>query len=576
MKTALQVSRLKGLQLMLSSGQFRLLLCAVLALFYNGPLWQLISAQPASSEIAAWLFMAAFFSFMVAVLQFFLTLVGFRQVLKPLAIFILLSASAVSYFMHSYGILVDRSMVQNLFETDTAEAGELLNAGLMLHLLLSGVLPALLVMSIRIRYRPVFAELRGRVAVLFLCLMVVGANGVLFYKDYSSLFRNNRQIRNLAVPSSYLYYGTRYLLGAYDPVRVPLQRLGEDAHQVADPIEDGKRKLLVLVVGETARAMNFGLNGYVRDTNPQLNALPVLSFGEIASCGTSTAESLPCMFSLNGRDGYDKVAESHRENLLDVLQHAGVTVLWRDNNSGCKGVCDRVDSQETAVFELPEFCGAQECYDEGMLSALDAYLQSTTGDAVIVLHQKGSHGPAYYLRYPQQFEKFTPVCRSTQLQSCSQSEILNAYDNSILYTDYFLSRVIGFLKSEQQGYDTAMLYMSDHGESLGEGNIYLHGMPYMFAPKEQTHVPFMAWLSDGMQLRTGLDSSCLGAKREQALSHDNLAHSVLGLMGVTTSVYQPGLDIFDDCRQPLPTGSVQQTQPANIQFENSRQGQGPA
>jgi lipid A ethanolaminephosphotransferase len=235
-----------------------------------------------------------------------------------------------------------------------------------------------------------------------------------------------------------------------------------------------------------------------------------------------------------------------------------------------------VDSQETAVFELPEFCGAQECYDEGMLSALDAYLQSTTGDAVIVLHQKGSHGPAYYLRYPQQFEKFTPVCRSTQLQSCSQSEILNAYDNSILYTDYFLSRVIGFLKSEQQGYDTAMLYMSDHGESLGEGNIYLHGMPYMFAPKEQTHVPFMAWLSDGMQLRTGLDSSCLGAKREQALSHDNLAHSVLGLMGVTTSVYQPGLDIFDDCRQPLPTGSVQQTQPANIQFENSRQGQGPA
>lgn len=558
MKTPLGVSRLKGLQLSLSSGQFRLLLCAALALFYNGPLWQLISAQPASSSLAGWLFMAAFFSFMVAVLQFCLTLIGFRHILKPLAIFILLSASAVSYFMHSYGILVDRSMIQNLFETDVAEAGELLNAGLVMHVLLFGILPALLVMMLRVCYRPVFAELRARAMALLLCLMVIGANGMLFYKDYSSLFRNNRQVRNLAVPSNYLYYGTRYLMGAYDAVKVPLQRLGEDAHQVSNAAAPAKRKLLVLVVGETARGMNFGLNGYGRDTNPQLTALPVLSFGQTDSCGTSTAESLPCMFSLSDRAHYDKVTESHRENLLDVLQHAGVKVLWRDNNSGCKGVCDRVDNQDTAVFELPQFCVAEECYDEGMLSALDDYLQRTRGDAVIVLHQKGSHGPAYYLRYPQQFEKFNPVCRSSQLQSCSEEEIRNAYDNSILYTDYFLSRVIGFLQRERQEYDTAMLYMSDHGESLGEGNIYLHGMPYMFAPEEQTRVPFIAWLSEGMQLRTGLDAACLGGKRTQTLSHDNLTHSVLGLMGVETSVYQRGLDIFGDCRSPLPTGTAQQ------------------
>ncbi len=545
-------------RLTLSSGQFRLLLSMVLALFYNAPLWQLISSQPATSPIARLVFMAAFFSFMVAVFQFFLTLAGFRHVLKPLAIFIVLSASAVSYFMNSYGILIDRSMVQNLFETDVAEASELLNPALVWHLLLSGILPALLVLFIRIRYQPLFGELRGRAAALFLCLMVIGLNGVVFYKDYSSLFRNNRQVRNLTVPSNYLYYGTRYLMGAYDTVNVPLQTLGEDAYQAADRVTDGKRKLLVLVVGETARAMNFSLNGYSRDTNPMLETLPLISFDQTRSCGTSTAESLPCMFSLNGRDAYDKGDERHRENVLDVLRHAGVEVLWRDNNSGCKGVCDRVVSQEPAVFELPEFCVDAECYDEGMLTGLDAYLRGTTGDAVIVLHQKGSHGPAYYQRYPKQFEKFTPVCQTSQLQSCNEAEIRNAYDNSILYTDYFLSRVIDFLKTQQASYDTAMLYMSDHGESLGEGNMYLHGMPYMLAPDEQTHVPFMAWLSEGMQRRSGLDNNCLSAERSEPLSHDNLSHSVLGLMSVQTGIYQSGLDIFEGCHSPVPTNTVQQ------------------
>ncbi|MFC6668924.1 phosphoethanolamine transferase [Marinobacterium aestuariivivens] len=556
----------KRLRPTLTASQFRLLLCATLVLFYNAPLWRLVSSQPSSGPLTRLLFIAAFFTLLVALYQIFLTLIGHRRLLKPLAIFILLSASAVSYFMQSYGILIDKSMVQNLFETNVGEAAELLSLPLLGHLLLYGLLPSVLVLGVRIRQRSCGTELKSGVLSLSLCLVVIGLNAALLFKDYSSLFRNNRQVRNLAVPSNYLYYGSRYLFGAYDPVDVPLQVLGEDARVIEPAAERERQKLLILVVGETARAANFGLNGYARDTTPRLRQESVIHFDQAASCGTSTAESLPCMFSLNGRSDYDKGAERHRENLLDVLRHAGIGVLWRDNNSGCKGVCDRVESQPAQLFDTAEFCGDSECYDETMLTALNDYLNSSPDDKVMVLHQKGSHGPAYYLRYPRRFEQFTPVCDSNQLQACSEAAIRNAYDNSILYTDYFLSRVIGFLKQRQDRYDTAMLYMSDHGESLGEGNIYLHGMPYLLAPSEQTHIPFVVWLSRSLAQRDDINTQCLHGLRDSAVSHDNLVHSVLGLMNVRTEVYDPSLDIFRGCRRA----------PEDLARDDPAVGQGPA
>ncbi|GGO81244.1 phosphoethanolamine transferase [Marinobacterium nitratireducens] len=550
----------------LSTSQFRLLIVSLLVLFYNGPLWQLVSSQPSNGPLSHLLFVGAFFTLMVALYLLFLTLVGFRIILKPLAILLFFSAAMVSWFMDAYGIVIDKTMVQNLFETDVAEAGELFSLPLLWHLTLYGLLPSLLVLALRVRRRGPGREFQAALASVLMCMVVVGLNAAVLFKDYSSLFRNNRQIRNLAVPSNYLYYGSRYLAGAYDASSKPLQRLGEDAHIVDAGAAAKHPRLLVVVVGETARADNFSLNGYGRDTNPRLSQEAVIYFDQASSCGTSTAESLPCMFSLNGRHDYSREEESHRENVLDVLQHAGVDVLWRDNNSGCKGVCDRVDQQPASLFDSAQFCGEDECYDETLLTALDDYLQSGSGDKVVVLHQKGSHGPAYYLRYPQSFQRFTPVCDSNQLQACSEQAIRNAYDNTILYTDHFLGQVIGFLKARQDRFDSAMLYMSDHGESLGEGNIYLHGMPYVLAPSEQTHIPFVVWLSSGLAGSDGIDTECLGAEREQSLSHDNLAHSVLGLMNVRTTVYDASLDIFRGCRQG---GSA-------LAGEEQHQAQGPA
>ena len=311
-----------------------------------------------------------------------------------------------------------------------------------------------------------------------------------------------------------------------------------------------KPDLLVVVLGETARSMNFSLNGYPRDTNPELAKRPVVSFRQVESCGTSTAVSVPCMFSLMTRDNYNDDQANYQSNVLDVLQQAGISVLWRDNNSGCKGVCERVPHEDADQFNPGRDCRGEECFDEQMLTGLEQWLGQQAGSAVIVLHQKGSHGPAYYKRVPEPFNHFTPVCDSNQLQSCTQATITNAYDNSIRYTDQLLSRVIDFLQQQDSQFNTAMLYVSDHGESLGENNIYLHGMPWMIAPEEQKRVPLITWLSDDFQQSHQLPTSCLKSRRDTPLSHDYLTHSLLGLMQVSTRVYAPELDMFAPCQNP--------------------------
>jgi len=253
------------------------------------------------------------------------------------------------------------------------------------------------------------------------------------------------------------------------------------------------------------------------------------------------------MFSCLGREGFSANQAKGQEGLLDVLSHAGFEVLWRDNDSGCKGACDRVDYENVAKRNNPALCGSGECYDEILLEGLQKRLDRTTGDLVVVLHMHGSHGPGYHLRYPPAYEAFTPACKTLALEDCSREELVNAYDNTILYTDHVLARTIEVLQRNEARFDAAMLYASDHGESLGEKGLYLHGMPYWIAPDEQTHVPMIFWAAEGFRTRRRLDWTALGALREEPWSHDNLFHSVLGLLGVETSVYRPELDLFLSC-----------------------------
>jgi lipid A ethanolaminephosphotransferase len=154
----------------------------------------------------------------------------------------------------------------------------------------------------------------------------------------------------------------------------------------------------------------------------------------------------------------------------------------------------------------------------------------------------GSHGPAYYKRYPQAFEIFTPTCQTNQLNECSDEQINNAYDNTIVYADYFLSRVIELLKNNAEDLDTAMFYISDHGESLGENGVYLHGMPYFMAPIEQVHVPAIMWFDKSFAGQVNM--AVLEMAANESFSHDNLFHTLLGLMRVETEVYDQSLDIM--------------------------------
>ena len=190
------------------------------------------------------------------------------------------------------------------------------------------------------------------------------------------------------------------------------------------------------------------------------------------------------------------------------------------------------------------WCIDGECQDDLLLETFNDYVKNApVADRVIVLHHAGSHGPAYYRRYPKAFEKFTPVCNTNAIQGCSQQALINTYDNTILYTDYIVAQTIDTLIKDAKDYQTALWYVSDHGESTGERGLYLHGTPYMFAPSQQTHIPMFAWFSPNFAFTHAQAQQCLKQKQSVPVAHDNLFHTMLGLLGVSTSVYERDLDL---------------------------------
>jgi lipid A ethanolaminephosphotransferase len=328
-------------------------------------------------------------------------------------------------------------------------------------------------------------------------------------------------------------------------------KVGEDARR--QRAASGKPLLVLLVVGETARAANFSLGGYARSTNPLLQQRDIYYFNNVQSCGTSTAVSVPCMFSDLPRAEFKVSVADRRDTVLDILQRAGLQVNWIDNQSGCKKVCARVPHEAAEPYH-PLSCAAGECLDDTLLHALDAQLPGVARDALLVMHAMGSHGPTYFRRVPPHMVKFRPTCATQRIETCSDEQIVNAYDNSIAYTDYVLAGLIDRLAANAERVDSVLLYVSDHGESLGENGLYLHGQPYMIAPALQKHVPMLLWFSSRAMPRLGLDAACLRSKLGAAASHDNLSHTLLGLLDVSTSVYRAPLDLLRDCRSALPEG----------------------
>ncbi len=522
------------------------LVSVALVVFYNASFWKRVFGIVHPQDPGAWLFLCSAVFLLVAFFNLVLACLPLRWVTRPLLSLLLPMAALTTYFMNQYGVVMDDRMVQNIFETDFRESLALFSIELLVYFLLLGVLPVLLLWRLRLRKAGTWEMLRNRLSSLLASLLVIGLIALVFYQSYASLLRNNRDLRHYLVPNNFIKGMMDYFHDSseVDPV---LAVIAPDAKRMAST---GPKTLFVLVIGETARGMNFSLNGYARNTNPRLATQEdLVNFPDARSCGTDTAVSLPCMLSGLGREGYSLKKARSQENLLDVVKRAGMDVLWIDNQSGCKRTCDRVLRINTTAMKDPVLCPNGECHDEIMLTELRKYAQNLPKDTLVVLHQMGSHGPAYHLRYPEKFRQFTPECRTNLLDKCSQQEILNSYDNTILYTDHFLSALMDTLRAYGGRYSTGMMYLSDHGESLGEYGLYLHGAPYMLAPAFQTHVPFMIWLSPGLQQQTGIQASCLQQRAAQPVSQDHVFHSMLGVLGIQTTMHRPDLDVFAACRR---------------------------
>ncbi len=518
------------------------LVCVYFLVACNGSFWSSLHGSALGIRSLAALAVALF-----ALHAAFFGLLAWGKLAKPLLALALVVTATASWYMSRYAVVFDTEMVRNVLHTDVAESRELISLGMVLHVLLVGVLPALLVLLVRRKPTTLPRMLLLRLAFVVAMVALAAGGVVAGGQGMFSAIRSDPALRFRITPGNYIVGLYKAFAQDKKVANEPRQVIAADARRAPDAATRAPR-VLVLVVGETVRGDHWGLNGYARQTTPQLAQRDVINFPKVQACGTSTEVSLPCMFSMFGRAQYDREAIRSHESLLDVAKRAGVQVLWRDNQSGCKGVCAGVEFVSMGPKQAPALCSGGRCMDEILLTGLKEKLDALNGDTLLVLHMLGNHGPNYFERYPPAFARWTPVCSTPELSKCSTQSVINAYDNAILYSDHVLAQLVDLLA--RSGRDSAMVFLSDHGESLGEYGLYLHGAPYAIAPQQQLHVPMTLWLSPSLVKDAHIDLACLHARAQQPASHDNLFPTVLGMFDIQTQVYAKAGDLLAHCRAP--------------------------
>ncbi len=536
-------------RLKISSGQFILLVSVFITLLNNQVFFSRLSERLDLTTFQGGGYALTIYVVIMMVIALLLFVVGQKFLLKSLVIILLLFSATLSYFTQEIGVIFDIDMVRNTVETikdnNQQEATELLSYPLIKHIFFYGVLPSLFVLWVNISYKKIFKELLTRVMYILGLGAIVVALIMMNFKYTTYFSRENRDLRVYLTPLYAFDSIKGYVKSEQRKHKAPLKIIGKDAKQNK---RSAQRSIGIMVVGETSRAENYSLNGYGRETNPKLKKESIIYYKNTSSCGTSTAYSVPCMFSLLDRGDYSPVKASLQSNSLDILEKAGVEVIWIDNNSSCKGVCERtgeINIRKNPDPKSPFYSNGEE-FDEVLVGKMDDVLSSMNGqqDVLVVLHVLGSHGPKYYKRYPDEFSVFEPACKKSSPQECTDQEIVNTYDNTILYTDHVISQFIKYLKEKQDEHDTFLIYASDHGESLGENGVYLHGLSYFLAPKAQTHVPMLSWFSEQYIQNQKIDLPAMRNKQDDKLSHDNLSHSLLSAFSVETKVYKSGHDLL--------------------------------
>ena len=516
---------------------FILLTALFITFVYNLKFFKILYENIGFSSFASIYFFFAIIIAIIFAISILLLILGQQYVLKPLAIFLIILSSILSFYNHQYGVTVDEQMIINTLQTDLKEALDLMSVGFFIHIFFLGFIPSTIIYFVEIEYGSFKKDLILRLSFLVVAILIITIITFVNFKQVSFITRQNNNLNQHITP---LYT----LTSTYRLAKLSLQaeskftKLGEDAKL----LKHNKKIIGIMVVGETARADRFSLNGYSKETNAYLKDKGVFSFKNTISCGTATAYSVPCMFFLNGEKNYTQSKAKNQSNVLDVLSFAGVKTIWVNNNSSCKNVCTRIETLNIITSSGGE--DKNTILDEKLLDTTNQILKNNKGDILIVLHTMGSHGPRYYKRFPQKFAKFKPFCNNDTPQNCSKEELSNAFDNTIVYTDYVLSRLIDILKDKKE-YDTFLFYASDHGESLGENGIYLHGLPKKIAPKEQTNFAMILWLSDQIVKNQNINLSKIKNMANKELNHDYLPHTLLNLFKVQSSVYKKDLSLVN-------------------------------
>ncbi|MBL3285089.1 Phosphoethanolamine transferase EptA [Rickettsiales endosymbiont of Paramecium tredecaurelia] len=475
------------------------------------------------------------------------SLLFFPKTIKPLSYVFFAINGCVMYFINTYGIYLNTDMMLNVLSTDYKECMELLSGHLVYYILSSVTVAFLFWNHVSVTPTQCYIKLIGfKLLTCTICMFLFLLLLVCNYKSVSSFVRINKNLQYISLPSGYLSSAIRLtakLLPRAVVMQKPLISLDFQKDNITTPSK--RKKLVILIIGEAARAKNFSLNGYNRNTNAPLTdwqmAQQIVNLPLFYSCATTTALSVPCIFSHLPHAEFNLATAQKYENLLDLLQKGGVNVRWLDNNSGCQSVCNRVPN--ISYYNIDNNDGDEEVRDEDMLKDMDQLIDANA-DNLIILHQKGSHGPAYYKRVPEQFKKFMPGCNSVYFNRCSNDEIVNSYDNTIYYTSDFIRKSIEFLLRYDNNLDVALIYVSDHGESLGEKGLYLHGAPYFLVQEEQMHIPAIFWFSPHSPEMLSYKNRIM-QKVENILSHDYIYHSILSLFQFTaTPSYNSKLDLF--------------------------------
>lgn len=537
-----------------------LILSAYFAVFLNLPIYADLKTIFSKMETVDTGFLISIPIFFFCALNIIFALFTWPKITKIFFSILIVTSSIVCYASYNYGVIFDIDMIRNIVETNTDEATSYLSMNSILWVTILGIIPTISLWLSPIRPERSIPRLLGKkLLTISLSLLGIIVIAMFYYQDYASVGRNNSYLRKLLIPTYYVHSLDRFIRENYLTAPMDYKQIGLDAYQPVPAASNGKPTLFVFVLGETARSQNYQLNGYPRETNPYTRQSDVISFQHVSSCGTATAVSVPCMFSRLNKSDYNERVALHQDNVLDILNRAGVDVLWRENDGADKHVPARLREENLSRSSSDPLCNGTSCLDIKLLEDFQEKVASMKGNRIIVLHLMGSHGPTYYQRYPKEFAAFQPDCPRADIENCTQAQLINTYDNTIRYTDYVVGQTIDQLKSLEDRYNTALIYMSDHGESLGEDGVYLHGLPYSIAPKYQTHVPLLLWMSPGFKHTKSINETCLKTEARQArISHDYLFDTLLGALDVTTQAYRPQQDVFAKCRSSNPAMAIAQ------------------